>query len=194
AGGLAIETSKPLPVETRFRLELSLEGVDLPPVERLAEVVNVRHNLGRYFIGLRFYDTETADDGLAKMLGTLISSPEEASRRRFPRIRVRVPAREPRDDSPEWQLQELSMNGLRLERLGGSTRKDLEPGSRFEVELKFPERAVRLTCAVAWMINGADGEGPRLPGAGFEPPAAWPQLLAEVALGQAAPEWLSLEL
>ncbi len=184
AGGVALETSKALPIGTRFRIELSLEGSSLPPVEQLAEVVNVRHKLGRYFIGVRFCEYDPEGGALAKLLEALLTEPEDASRRRYPRVRMRVPAREPRDDSPDWQLEELSLTGMRFERLGGPTRKDLEPGARLSVEVKFPDRAVELTCKVVWLVNGADGEGPRVLGVSFEPPPEWPALLADVALGR----------
>lgn len=184
AGGLALETSRPLPLGIRFGMVLSIEGVDLPAVEVLAEVVNVRHKLGRYFVGVRFCDLDPADDSLARLVEALITTPEDQSRRRHPRVRVRVPAREMREDSPDWQLEELSLAGLRIERLGGATRKDLEPGAPVTIEVKFPDTAVTLACSVIWMVNGADGGGPRVLGLAFEPPAKWAALLADVALGR----------
>ncbi|MFN7130854.1 MAG: PilZ domain-containing protein [Myxococcales bacterium] len=194
AGGVALELDKPLPEGTRCRMQLSLEGAPVDEVELLVEVVNVRQKLGRYFVGVRFCDLDERDTALPRLVEALLQAPEAESRRRHPRLRVRIPARDAENPDADWQVEDLSAGGLRLQRLSGRAPEQLEPGSVVRVRLAFYARTVELEARVVWLVPGALGSGPSVLGLAFEPPEDFLQLLAHLALGRDVPDSAELRL
>jgi Tfp pilus assembly protein PilZ len=158
-GGVVLQTSKSLPLGTRFVFEMHNLGVPTP-VEVLGEVVNVtQRSSGQYLLTVR-YDAGQDRGGLNAVLQRVFDTHAYDKLRRHVRIPLRLAAVEDTPFSPTFYVKDLSRGGVGLEVDAPALPPVVKVGMPFLLAMELTLGTLLLHGEVAWTSAGSEGVHP----------------------------------
>lgn len=171
-GGVSLETTRPLPVGTRFVFEMYAAG--LPnPVEVEGKVVRSEPCAsGEAFdVGIEYTESDEKRMALERVLDRIFADHQWEKTRRFPRVPVNLPASDGRDEKRSWVVRDISLGGLGL-RMPGSRKAPggVAPGTPVLVAVELEHGStIEIQGEVVWTLEpGSDAVGEASVGVQFE--------------------------
>ncbi len=154
-GGVRIESGKPLPVGTRFVLELHAGGVG-QPVEVLGVVQSViESSPGRHILHIK-YEPPDERSGIDEVLQKIFSIADK--QRKHPRVPLHVRAVENRPDAPGFRIRDISLGGVGIDIESASIPPHIDVGVPFLLLMKLTTGQLALHGEVAWTTVSSSTE------------------------------------
>jgi hypothetical protein len=192
-GGVRVESRKPLPVGTSFVFELRSAGVK-DPVEITGTVASVSESApGKWVLHIR-YEQPRNREGLDAVIGRILEEGHPDSKRRDPRVPLRVRAVDEHTQAPGFRLRDISKGGVGIDVEGSALPSYIHLGCPFGLQMKLTQGVLSVEGEVIWtMSSQQEGFPPRL-GVQFSKPNADMQRLLEELLALKAmpsPPWIA---
>ncbi len=163
-GGVRIESGKPIPVGTRFILELHSGGIK-KPVEVLGLVQSVSESApGRHVLHIK-YEPPDERSGIDEVLQKIFSAPDQ--QRKNPRVPLHVRAVENRPDSPGFRIRDISLGGVGIDIDATTVPSHIDVGVPFLLLMKLSQGQLALHGEVVWVTVGTGTEMPPMLGIAF---------------------------
>lgn len=165
-GGMTLQSRNPLPVGTRFELELCSPELPDTRLRLVGEVTAVREQADvdgapRYGLLIEYrFATDEERTRVQSAIERILHMNPQDRRREHPRVPSAYKVIEAGDFSPQWTIRNLSEGGLLLECDTPQTgRADAVVGTRARLEIGAGGRRFEILATIVWVMGAQEKAG-----------------------------------